>query len=573
MALSSKRKSSSSASNTSKPTFRRASTAGSSKARAKALAPSSRPAPRASKQPVSKRPGSAGGGFARGASAPRMGAGGKGGVARPRAQASSSAAAPRTRTAGKQKASVKPQGTARQAGASRPAPKPAAKASSRPVAGSVSSRPAAGRKTLRQPVAASPASRSKLGASGASRLKPSPKPSGAAKRGAVRASGGAGEGRAGLASVLSRIKLPAVAIPGRIVAVVAAVLLVLVVGGVVVTNSPIFSVTEVVVNGSEHVTQDTVERLVDVPEGSTLFNYDASAIEASLKQNPWVEGVQIERTFPHTITITPVEYKVAAIAYITSSDVAWAIDASGTWIAPISLSVAVDAEGNVVSGTAGTQASLQQGSDGSEDASASSDGAGGDAASSDSTDGDASSSGDGADTSGASSDSDAAGDAEGGSSADSDTAPADGSSGSDAASADNASSSDGSAADGTQTLTGINAALALARQDGAVLFTDIASDVEPSEGSKVSSDVITAGLEYVSGFSSDFLAQVDYLSLESVDAISVFLSNGIEVALGEPTDVSLKERVVTGLLDQVQGITYIDVRNPESPTYRSAPSA
>ena len=502
-----------------------------------------------------------------------MGAGGKGGVARPRAQASSSAAAPRTRTAGKQKASVKPQGTARQAGASRPAPKPAAKASSRPAAGSVSSRPAAGRKPLRQPAAASPASRSKLGASGASRLKPSPKPSGAAKRGAARASGGAGEGRAGLASVFGRIKLPAVAIPGRIVAVVAAVLLVLVVGGVVVTNSPIFSVTEVVVNGSEHVTQDTVERLVDVPEGSTLFNYDASAIEASLKQNPWVESVQIERTFPHTITITPVEYKVAAIAYITSSDVAWAIDASGTWIAPISLSVAVDAEGNVVSGTAGTQASLQQGSDGSEDASASSDGAGGDAASSDNTGGDASSSGDGADTSGASSDSDAAGDAEGGSSADSDTAPADGGSGSDAASADNASSSDGSAADGTQTLTGINAALALARQDGAVLFTDIASDVEPSEGSKVSSDVITAGLEYVSGFSSDFLAQVDYLSLESVDAISVFLSNGIEVALGEPTDVSLKERVVTGLLDQVQGITYIDVRNPEGPTYRSAPSA
>lgn len=551
MALSSKRKSSSSASNTSKPTFRRASTAGSSKERAKAPAPSSRPAP-------------------------RMGAGGKGGVARPRAQASSSAAAPRTRTAGKQKASVKPQGTARQAGASRLAPKPAAKASSRPVAGSVSSRPAAGRKPLRQPAAASPASRSKLGASGPSRLKPSPKPSGAAKRGTVRASSGASEGRAGLASVLGRIKLPAVAIPGRIVAVVAAVLLVLVVGGVVVTNSPIFSVTEVVVNGSEHVTQDTVERLVDVPEGSTLFNYDASAIEASLKQNPWVESVQIERTFPHTITITPVEYKVAAIAYITSSDVAWAIDASGTWIAPISLSVTVDAEGNVVSSTAGTQASLQQGSDGSEDASASSDSAGGAGASSDSTDGDASSSGDGADASdasGASSDSDAAGGAEGGSSTDSDTASADGGSGSDAASADNASSSDGSVADGTQTLTGLNAALALARQDGAVLFTDIASDVEPSEGSKVSSDVITAGLEYVSGFSSDFLAQIDYLSLESVDAVSVFLSNGIEVALGEPTDVSLKERVVTGLLDQVQGITYIDVRNPESPTYRSAPSA
>ena len=59
------------------------------------------------------------------------------------------------------------------------------------------------------------------------------------------------------------------------------------------------------------------------------------------------------------------------------------------------------------------------------------------------------------------------------------------------------------------------------------------------------------------------------MSLESVDAISANLTSGVEVSLGSPENIALKERVVTELLDQVEGITYINVRDPENPTYRA----
>lgn len=303
------------------------------------------------------------------------------------------------------------------------------------------------------------------------------------------APGARSDGPSKLASFASRVKLlPALA--GAI-----AVVLVGVVGFVAVTSSPLFAVTDVTINGSAHITAETARRLVTVPEGSTLFNLDTASIEEDLKQNPWVSGITVERRYPHGITITPVERKPAAIAYITASDIAWALDDEGSWIAPISLSVTVDADGAVIANAASTQASVEGGGDA------------------------------------------------------------------------------GASAEGTQVLTGIDAARAIARRDGAVLFTDITADVNPDEGTPVDSEVIEAGLAYVSGFSDEFRAQVRDISLESIDAIAIDLESGIEVALGAPTEISLKERVVTGLIEQIEGITYIDARTPESPTYRSAPAA
>lgn len=333
-----------------------------------------------------------------------------------------------------------------------------------------------------------------------------------------------------------------------------------IVAWVVITTSPIFSVTDVVVRGSEHVPQAMAERLIDVPEGTTLFNVDAASIEESLKQNPWVESVQIERQFPHTLIITPQEYEVAAIAYITSGDVAWAIGTNNTWIAPISLSVTVDAEGNIVSTTGETQGDATAEQDGTasagEDGTAAADGGG----SGDDAGGDAVTAGEPATPE----------DAQG------DVAAGDGSSGDDASGeADEVSTTgsdgaqDGAASDGTRVLTGLEAALVLAQQDDAILFINIPADVAPASGSEVTSDVIVAGLAYSDGFSTEFIGQIEDLSLESVDAISANLTSGVEVSLGSPENIALKERVVTELLDQVEGITYINVRDPENPTYRA----
>ncbi|HJG37608.1 cell division protein FtsQ/DivIB [Enorma phocaeensis] len=331
------------------------------------------------------------------------------------------------------------------------------------------------------------------------------------------------------------IKLPAFA--GRVAGIAAAVLVAVAVLGIVVANSPIFAITDVVVNGSEHVTQQTAEQLVNVPDGATLMNVDTGAIEEALSQNPWVSGATIERQFPHTLVITPTEHEVAAIAFIASSDVAWSISAEGAWIAPISLSVIMDAEGNVES-----TSSLAQADAGAQpDASAQ---------------GDALADGSGADADGA------AGDG----SADADTADADAAD----ASADASASTAPAVPEGSQLLTGLDAAVALAQQDGAVLFTDVAADIEPSSGAEVTSEVLLAGLEYVNGFSAEFRSQVREMSLGSVEAISAILTSGIEVSLGEPTDISTKERIVTRLLEQEQGVVYINVSTPDQYTFRQA---
>lgn len=265
---------------------------------------------------------------------------------------------------------------------------------------------------------------------------------------------------------------------GKIVGGIIVALVVLAVVAVVVINSGLFAATDIQIRGSEHVTKHDAIQLIDLPENTSLFNVNPDQITEGLKQNPWVSGVDVQRQFPHTLIITPMERKVIAIAYISSDDLAWAIGDDDTWIAPLSTSVEVDDQGNVI--TTGQ---------------------------------------------------------------------------------------------GSNTLTGIDAALALAKHYGAVLLTDVSADVAPVSGQAVSSKAVKAGLDYVRGFSSEFLGQVKDISTPSVEAISANLNNGIEVSLGDSNDIVKKERVVTKLLSQVEGVTYINVRSPGNYTFRNAPTS
>lgn len=265
---------------------------------------------------------------------------------------------------------------------------------------------------------------------------------------------------------------------GKIVGGILAALAALAVVAVVVINSGLFAATDIQIQGSEHVTKHDAIQLIDLPENTSLFNVDPDQITEGLKQNPWVSGVDVQRQFPHTLIITPTERKVTAIAYISSDDLAWAIGDDDTWIAPLSTSVEVDDQGNVI-------------------------------------------------TSG----------------------------------------------EGANTLTGIDAALALAKHYGAVLLTDVSADVAPVSGRAVSSKAVKAGLDYARGFSSEFLGQVKDISTPSVEAISANLDNGVEVSLGDSDDIAKKERIVTKLLSQVEGVTYINVRSPGNYTFRNAPTA
>ena len=124
-------------------------------------------------------------------------------------------------------------------------------------------------------------------------------------------------------------------------------------------------------------------------------------------------------------------------------------------------------------------------------------------------------------------------------------------------------------ADRVTLLSGEDAARAVAQQLNAVLLTNMGTDVSPSSGSKVKGEGLAAALKYIVGFSPDFLTQVKSFSVPSVQALACNLKGGVEVSLGDADDIQKKERIVTKLLEEQTGVTYINVRTPDAYTYRS----
>lgn len=431
------RKSSSSASKTPKPTYRRASAAGKGQASAR---------PASSVSPKTPRPRTA---PAKAVSRP---------AAKPRAVAKAvpaAKAAPGVKAAPKTLKSVGEKTVAGIKGAGKVAAKPIAKSSLNQAV------PAVKIPASKLPKTASP----KAGAVAGPKKAVS----------SVMASAASAAG--GLAGRIPRPKIN----PGKALIVIG-VVFALFLAGFILANSPLFAATDIQVKGSDHVEVETARALIEVPEGTTMFNVDEKAIYDSLKAIPWVKGVDVKREWPHTLVVTPVERKMRVIAFITADEVAWAIGEDGTWIAPLSLVFAMDAEGNEV-----------------------------------------------------------------------------------------ALNDDGSVPEGAAQLPAFEAALRIAQNSGSLLLTDVPSDISPKGGEPVNAKVVLAGLDYANGFSDEFVAQIKDISVASVEAISANLVSGVEVSLGKPQNIVEKERVVTKLLAEHQGVTYINVREPGAYTFRSTP--
>lgn len=259
-------------------------------------------------------------------------------------------------------------------------------------------------------------------------------------------------------------------------------LVTLMVAAVLVVNSGLFAATDIQVRGSVHMPAESVQQLLKVGDSTTLLNVNEDDLAQSLKDNPWVSGVSVEKRFPHTLVVTPVEKTASVIVYMNTDDVAWAVGTDHTWIAPIATAVVADADGNYVA-------------DGSE------------------------------------------------------------------------------AASDQQALTGTEALLAQARSLGALLLINAPSDIKPVSGEEVASELILAGLAYKEGFSQEFVNSIKDMSVASLEALSANLESGVEVSLGPAEDIERKEKVITKLLEEQEGVTYINVRDPESYTFRAAPSS
>lgn len=118
-----------------------------------------------------------------------------------------------------------------------------------------------------------------------------------------------------------------------------------------------------------------------------------------------------------------------------------------------------------------------------------------------------------------------------------------------------------------------DAALAIARDNGCLLVTDVPATVDPSAGAEATDATLDAVAQFREGFSSDFNAQIVCFRAPSAEGISCVLENGVEVSLGAPTDIAEKERIVEGYLAEHEGgLLLINVRVVSSPAYRELSS-
>ena len=232
------------------------------------------------------------------------------------------------------------------------------------------------------------------------------------------------------------------------------------VGFLVLRSSSIFAITNIQVDPTEHVTNEQIQKLIVVEEGTTLLNMDESLITQELQKDPWVASATYERQFPNTLHITITERRVTALVALSSGPVAWYLGENNVWLEADQLNVP----------------------------------------------------------------------------------------------------------EGKTTAT---VALEKATSEGELLITDVPATVSPVAGTTASDAEIQAVMEYQSTFSSELTSQIVSYSASSVDAISVTLTNGVQVALGSPTQIADKEKVILAMLKQFPGeLTYLNVRTPASPTYR-----
>lgn len=154
------------------------------------------------------------------------------------------------------------------------------------------------------------------------------------RRGAPGARGSRGaQAESPTATVMRRVAIGA--------AVIASLGLVALVALLVMAQLPVFVITGIDAQASEHVSAETIAKLAAVDEGTTLLSVDTGAIAENVSQNPWVKSVNITREFPDKLGVSVEERSVAAIVVCGAGTSAWSLGDDGVWIEPTQLDTSV----------------------------------------------------------------------------------------------------------------------------------------------------------------------------------------------------------------------------------------
>ncbi len=228
----------------------------------------------------------------------------------------------------------------------------------------------------------------------------------------------------------------------------------------VLSYTSTFKIQNVQVEPTEHITQEEIDKFVVIDPEATLLNVDTVKIVEELKNNPWVESVDIHKQYPDTLNIQINERKIFALTLIGPENAAWFIGQDFHWIEPAKIETKKDEP-------------IRE------------------------------------------------------------------------------------------------AALRMAKDNAYYLVYDLAGEINPEPGALVDIPILQDVKKISTDLSETLRSQILAFSAPARDSISLRLSNGIEVAFGAADDIANKEKVINAILEQHPNqVTYINVRNPEKPTYR-----
>lgn len=88
-------------------------------------------------------------------------------------------------------------------------------------------------------------------------------------------------------------------------------LIILILGiGIFSLTTPAFNITDIVVEGNEKISTETILSLSETHKGKNIFRIIKSSIISKLKENKYIESVKISRKLPGTLKIAVEERKV-----------------------------------------------------------------------------------------------------------------------------------------------------------------------------------------------------------------------------------------------------------------------
>ena len=107
----------------------------------------------------------------------------------------------------------------------------------------------------------------------------------------------------------------------------------------VLSYTPLFTITGIDAEATEHMSADDIIKLASIPDGTTLLNLDEDDITSRLRRNPWVGSVSYGREFPDHLRITVHETSVQAIVVMGTGNIAWTLGEGAVWIEPYPITV------------------------------------------------------------------------------------------------------------------------------------------------------------------------------------------------------------------------------------------